>query len=180
MPNPDQNLVLVGIFGSAVGLKGEVRLKSYTGDPQAIAGYNPLQTQDGRRFEILSVRPQKDMLVARVRGIEDRTAAERLVNLKLYASRAVFGATEDEDEFFHADLIGLDVVTESGESLGRVIALFDFGAGDVLEIDPAGGGMSFFLPFTKAVVPSIDLARRRMTVIPPEETETGETPDNAR
>ena len=93
MPNPPANLVLVGVFGAAVGLKGEVRLKSYTGDPQAIAGYNPLQTQDGRRFEILSVRPQKDMLVARVRGIEDRTAAERLVNLKLYASRAVFGAT---------------------------------------------------------------------------------------
>lgn len=180
MPNPPSPLVLVGVFGAAVGLKGEVRLKSYTGDPQAIAGYNPLQTQDGRRFEILSVRPQKDMLIARVHGITDRTAAERLVNLKLYASRTAFGAPEDEDEFFHADLIGLDVVTENGETLGRVIALFDFGAGDVLEIDPAGGGMSFFLPFTKAVVPSIDLTRRRMTVIPPEETETGETPDNAR
>ena len=180
MPNPPANLLLVGIFGAAVGLKGEVRLKSYTGDPQAIAGYSPLQTDDGRRFEIVSVRPQKDMLVARVRGIADRTAAERLVNLKLYAPREAFGATEDEDEFFHADLIGLNAVTTEGETLGRVIALFDFGAGDVLEIMPAGGGMSFFLPFTRAVVPSIDIARRRMTVIPPEETETGETPDNAR
>jgi len=179
MPNPDQNLVLVGIFGSAVGLKGEVRLKSFTQDPEAVASYGPVQASDGRRFEIVSVRPQKDMLVAKVKGIADRTAAERLVNLKLYVAREALGAVADDDEFFHADLIGLDVVTAGGEKLGCVTALFDFGAGDVVEVMPSEG-KSFFLPFTKAVVPAIDLAARRMTVIPPEETESGEDPVDER
>jgi len=117
--------------------------------------------------------------VAKVKGIADRTAAERLVNLKLYVAREALGAVADEDEFFHADLIGLDVVTAGGEKLGCVTALFDFGAGDVVEVMPSEG-KSFFLPFTKAVVPAIDLAARRMTVIPPEETESGEDPVDER
>ena len=179
MTSPPANLVLVGIFGAPVGLKGEVRLKSYTGDPEAIAGYGPLRTADGRQFELVSVRPQKDMLVARVKGVADRTAAERLVNTRLFVTREALGQTEDEDEFFHADLIGLDAVTPDGERLGSVQALYNFGAGDMIEIMPPSGGKSFFLPFTKAVVPAVDLAARRMTVIPPEETETGESPDNA-
>lgn len=174
----DPSLVLVGIFGAAVGLKGEVRLKSFTGDPQAIAGYGVLCGADGRQFEITAVRPQKDMLVARVSGIADRTAAEQLVNLKLYVTRDQLGATQDEDEFFHADLIGLRAVTAGGETLGRVVALFDFGAGDVVEILPEGGDKTFYLPFTKAVVPAIDVAGGSMTVVPPAETETGEDPDH--
>lgn len=158
------NLILLGQFGAAHGLKGEVRLKTYTGDPFAIGDYGPLTTDDGRKFEITHLRDAKEVLIARVKGIADRTAAERLTNLKLYVDRSVLGEVEDEDEFFQADLIGLRVETEAGALLGEVAAIYNFGAGDVVEIRPVGGGKLVLLPFTKAAVPVVDLAGRRIVV----------------
>lgn len=161
--------VLLGVFGAPHGVKGEVRIKSYTADPLAIASYGPLWGKDGRRFEIVSARPQKDMVIARIKGIEDRTAAESLTNLKLYGQRARLGDTE-EDEFFHADLLGLEARTQDGARLGTVSGLFNFGAGDLIEITP-GTGQAMLFPFTKAVVPLVDVKNRRLIVALPNETE---------
>ena len=120
-------------------------------------------------FEIVSVRPQKDVLIARVKGLSDRDAAQALTNVKLYATRERLGEA-DEDEFFHADLVGLRAERDDGVVFGTIVALHDFGAGDVLEIKPAAGGRSVLIPFTKAVVPVVDLAGGRIVVCPPIET----------
>lgn len=162
-------LVQLGVFGAAHGVRGEVRLKSYTQDPAAIATYGPLTGSDGVTYELVTVRPQKDMLVARVRGISDRNAAERLVNIRLLAPRAVLGEAEDEDEFFHADLIGLAAETPAGDPLGRVVALHDFGAGDLLEV-ALESGRTVYYPFTKAAVPVVDIKGGRIVIEPPVET----------
>lgn len=164
-------MVLMGIFGAAVGLKGEIRIKSYTQDPLDIAAYGPLVTRDGRRFEITAIRSANEVVVARLRGLNDRTAAEALTNTELFVPRAVLGAPEDEDEFYHADLIGLAVEDAAGGRLGTVLALHDFGAGDMIEIRPASGGRPLVYPFTKAVVPVVDIAGGRIVLVPPAEVD---------
>ncbi|CAM5775584.1 ribosome maturation factor RimM [Labrys miyagiensis] len=169
MPSVPQNLVLLGVFGAAHGLKGEVRLKSYTEEPLAIANYGPLKTRTGRLIKFTSLRQQKDILVARVEGVDDRTAAEQLVNLQLFAEREALGTPEDEDEFFHADLIGLAARDEKGKLIGTVTGLYDFGAGDIVEVTPEGG-RPVLLPFTKAVVPTVDIKAGHILVVLPEET----------
>ena len=169
----------MGVFGAAHGIRGEIRLKSYTGDPMAIAAYGPLTSEDGRRFEIASARLLKDdMLVVRVKGVGDRDAAERLTNIRLFAPRTVLGAAED-GEFFHADLVGLEAVTAEGTRLGTVTGLYDFGAGDLLEVMPDGGGKPVLYPFTKVVVPVVDVAAGRIVLAPPAEieNEADETPE---
>lgn len=173
MTQPSSNLVLMGVFGAAVGLKGEIRLKSYTADPVDIAGYGPLLTRDGRAFEIISVREANEVVVVRVKGISDRTAAEKLTNIELFVPREVLGEAEDDDEFFHADLVGLNAETAAGERLGTVAALYDFGAGDMVEIKPPRGKPLVY-PFTKAVVPVVDIAGGRIVIEPPREIEGDE------
>lgn len=169
-PHPRQaGLVQLGVFGAAHGIKGEVRLKSFTGDPLAIASYGPLTDGHGRTFELVSVRAQKDMLVARVKDISDRSAAERLVNIALFVSRSVLGEP-GEDEFYHADLVGLSAETADGRPAGRVNAVFDFGAGEILEIVAADGGTPLLVPFTRDAVPVIDVAGGRIVIDPPEAT----------
>lgn len=176
MPPAPQNLVLLGVFGAAHGLKGEVRLKSYTQEPLAIANYGPLLTKSGRTIKLTSLRQAKDMLIARVEGVGDRTGAEQLVNLQLFVERDLLGTPEDEDEFFHADLIGLVARGEDGGRIGTVTGLYDFGAGDIIEVTPgdagktAGGAKPLLLPFTKAVVPVIDVKAGHIVVVLPEET----------
>lgn len=171
--SPDPTLVLMGEFGRAQGLKGEIRLKSYTADPLGIAGYGPLQAADGRRFEITDVRTAPggaaDMLVARVRGVVDRTGAEGLNRVALYVARDKLGTPEDEDEFFAADLVGLDAVDAEGIAVGRILSVPNYGGGDLLEIAPAKGGPSALLPFTRAFVPSLDIPGRRIVVALPED-----------
>ncbi len=169
-------LVLLGVFGAPHGVRGEIRLKSYTADPRAIASYGPLTTEEGRIFELVSVRPQKDVLIARVKGLASRDAAQALTHVKLYAPRERLGVAE-EDEFFHADLVGLRAEKADGERLGTIIALHNFGAGDVLEMRPAGPGPSILLPFTKEVVPVVDIPGGRVVVVPP--IETGEREPDA-
>jgi len=183
MPPAPQNLVVLGVFGAAHGLKGEIRLKSYTEEPLAIANYGPLLTKSGRQVKLTSVRQAKDVLIARVEGVGDRTGAEQLVNLQLFVERAVLGAPEDEDEFFHADLIGLVARDEAGEKIGTVTGLFDFGAGDIIEVTP-DGAKPLLLPFSKAVVPVVDIKAGHIVVILPEEggatSEDEETGDDER
>ena len=174
------NLVLVGRFGAAHGVRGEVRLKSFTGDPAAIGDYSPLLGADGaRRFNLLALRHVRDdMFVARVEGVSDRTGAEALVNVDIYIRKADLPPAEEE-EFYHSDLIGLSAHLENGELIGAVVDVLNFGAGDILEVSPASGGETLLFPFTRAVVPHVDIAARRLTIAPPHESEVreGETGD---
>jgi 16S rRNA processing protein RimM len=160
--------IVVAQIGAAHGIRGEVRLFSFTGDPMAVAGYGPLETEDGSRsFEIEAVRPAKDHLVARLRGVHDRDAAEQLRNIKLYVPRSRL-PPPDEEEYYHADLVGLAVVARDGSALGTVVAIQNYGAGDLVEVAPAAGGPTVMLPFTETVVPVVDIAAGRLVVEPPE------------
>ena len=170
---PDPNLVLLGEFGRAHGLTGEVRLKSYTGDPQAIAGYGALLTSDGRTLAFADVRPapgsSPDMLIARVKGVSGRSAAEALNRVALFVPRDRLAAPEDDDEVYAADLIGAAAVDEAGTLVGTIVAVPNYGGGDLLELRPPNGGATALLPFTKAFVPVLDVAQRRVTVAAPED-----------
>jgi 16S rRNA processing protein RimM len=156
--------VCLGQIGAAHGLRGEVRLRSFTSDPAAITGYGPLETEDGRVFEIERLRPAKDHFVASFSGIRDRAAAERLVNLKLYVPRERLPAPAQSDEFYHADLIGLAVIDPAGRTVGTVIAIHNFGAGDLVEVQPETGNQTELVPFDAINVPTVDIAARRIVV----------------
>jgi 16S rRNA processing protein RimM len=165
------DLVLVGEFGRAHGLKGEVRLKSHTGDPQDIADYKPLQASNGRTYSLKNVRPAPggapDLLIAIVDGIATREASEALNRVQLYVERDKLPPPDEEDEFLLADLIGLSVQNEAGEVIGTVVDVPNYGGGDLLEIAPALKGPTAFLPFTKAFVPVVDIAAKRIVAAPP-------------
>ncbi|MBF9233033.1 ribosome maturation factor RimM [Microvirga alba] len=168
-----EDLVLVGEFGRAHGLKGEVRLKSYTADPAAIADYNPLTAADGRSLSLKNARQAPggaaDMLVVRVEGVSSREGAEALNRVQLYLERAKLPEPDEEDEFLLADLIGLPVQNETGTVLGTIIDVPNYGGGDLLEIAPALTGPTAFLPFTKAFVPVVEIAQKRIVIAPPED-----------
>ena len=156
--------VCLGQIGAAHGVRGEVRLRSFTAEPAAIANYGPLETEDGRVFEIETLRPGKDHFVATLSGVADRNAAAALVNVKLYVPRERLPKPEEPDEFYHADLIGLAVVDRAGQRLGTVVAIHNFGAGDLIEVRQAEGAATQLLPFDAATVPEIDVAAGRMVV----------------
>lgn len=147
--------VLVAVIGAAHGIKGEVRIKTYTADPLALANYNPLKTKDGRAFDVLSVRPQGTVVVARLKGVTDRNQAEALNGVELFAAREAL-PEEDEGEFFHDDLIGLAVRDETDAAIGRVKAVHNFGGGDILELERPGQP-SVMIPFSNAAVPLVDV-----------------------
>ena len=162
----------VARIGAAHGVRGEVKLWPFTEDPLAVANYGRLETADGtRQFEIESLRPAKDFLVARLKGIDDRNTAEMLRNIDLFVPRERLPEIEEEDTYYHSDLVGLAAVTPEGAEIGKVIAIHNFGAGDLVEIAPTGGGQTLMLSFTEAVVPEVDLQARRMLVVPPAESE---------
>jgi 16S rRNA processing protein RimM len=155
------------------GLRGEVKVKSFTADPVAVKDYGPLQSEDGlTSFEIETLRAAnaKGHLIARLRGVADRATAERLRNVRLFVPRERLPPA-GADEFYHADLIGLVAVTNEGTEVGTVVAVHDFGAGDILELKPHTGCTTLMLPFNETFVPSIDLAGRRIVVAPPKEQE---------
>jgi 16S rRNA processing protein RimM len=160
-------LILIARVGAAHGVRGEVRVKPFGLDGEAIGDHGPLRSHDGaRRLTVDRVRPiAGGMVIVKFIGIDDRTAAERLNHLDLFVERAAL-PEPDEDEFYHADLIGLAVVTVAGEPIGHVIAVQDFGAGDLLEVDRPGKP-SVFVPFTKAVVPTVEIAKGRVVIDPP-------------
>ena len=167
--------ICVARIGAAHGVRGAVKLWTFTEDPLAVKDYGPLMTKDGaRQFELAQVREAKDHLVVTLKGIATRDAAERLNGLELYVPRDRLPET-DNDEYYHADLIGLAAVNAADEPLGRVIAIHNFGAGDIIEIAPAKGA-TLLLPFTNAVVPTVDLAGGRVVIELPQEVEGDEAP----
>jgi len=166
--------ICVARIGAAHGVRGAVKLWTFTEDPLAVQAYGPLITKDGsRQFEVATAREAKGHLVATLKGVATREEAERLNGIELYVARDQLPATDD-DEYYHADLIGLAAVTAGDAPLGRVIAIHNFGAGDIIEIAPPHGP-TLLLPFTNAVVPTVDLAAGRVVVELPEEIE-GDAP----
>jgi 16S rRNA processing protein RimM len=164
--------IRVARIGAAHGIRGEVKLWSFTENPLAVANYGPLETEDGaRRFEIEAARPGKDFLVARLKGVADRNAAETLRNTDLFVPRDRLPPIEEADTFYHADLVGLAAINADGTALGTITAIHNFGAGDLIEIAPVAGGEMLLLPFTDTTVPTIDLKTRRVIVAPPEAIE---------
>lgn len=156
--------VCIATIGAAHGTGGEVRLWPHTGRAEDVAAYGPLEAADASAvFEIVSLRPGKGFMVARLKGIADRTAAERLCNTDLYVPRARLPAPAP-DEYYHADLIGLVAQDAAGRAVGTVTAVHNFGAGDILEIAPAAGGETVMQPFSRAAVPSVDVAGGHLVV----------------
>jgi len=169
--------ICIARIGAAHGVRGAVKLWTFTEDPLAVKAYGPLLTKDGARsFEVATAREAKGHLVATLKGIATREDAERLNGLELYVAREKLPATE-EDEYYHADLIGLAAVNAASEPIGRVTAIHNFGAGDIIEIAPAHGA-TMLLPFTNAVVPTVDVAAGRVVIELPDEI-VGEDPSNA-
>ncbi len=176
--NPGPDWVCLGHVAGVVGVRGEIKIKPYTETPESVASYGPVTFYPGmRRVTVKVVRSMKDGLALRVDGVADRTAAEALKGLRLYVLRSVLPEIADEDDFYHADLIGLRVEDEAGVVLGTVKAIHDFGAGDVLEV--TGGDKPLLLSFTKAVVPVVDIKGGRVVVSPPEsDPESDDEPDH--
>ncbi len=167
--------ICVGQLGAPHGVRGEMRLRSFTADPPAVAGYGPFETEDGRVIAIESLRPAKDHFVATLAGIRDRNAAERLVNTKLFVPRDRLPEIGEEDEFYHADLVGLCAVSPAGEKLGTVVAVHNFGAGDLIEVRFDASNTTEFVAFNEVNVPAVDLGAGRIVVRPaPLAGESGE------
>lgn len=163
-------MIAVAEIGAAHGVKGEVRLRSFTEVPADVATYGPLVADDGRTFEIVSARPaagssSKEMLIVRLKGVDDRNAAEALTGTRLSIPYDRLPPA-DEGEYYHTDLIGLSAVTPDGMSLGTVVSVQNYGAGDLIEIAPARGE-TMLVSFTDAAVPEVDIAGGRIVVVPP-------------
>jgi 16S rRNA processing protein RimM len=166
--------ICVARIGAPHGVRGAVKLWTFTEDPFAVLDYGPLVTKDGARtFEVADAREAKGHLVATLKGVASREDAERLTGVELYVSRDKLPETDD-DEYYHADLIGLAAVDAVGAPIGRVVAIHNFGAGDIIEIAPPDGP-TLLLPFTNAVVPTVDLKAGRVVIEMPAEI-IGEDP----
>ncbi|MBU2960589.1 ribosome maturation factor RimM [Citreicella sp. C3M06] len=160
--------ICVGTISGAFGVHGEVRLKSFTADPEAIADYAPLTTEDGSRsFDVQITRPLKGGFAARLSGVRSKEDADALNGTQLFAPRDRLPSLPD-DEYYHADLIGLTVVDPGGVEIGTVKAVLNHGAADLLELIVPGASRTVLLPFTLAAVPTIDLAAGRIVADPPE------------
>ena len=158
--------VCVGQIGAAHGVRGQVRLRSFTADPQAVASYGPFETEDGQVVAIEALRPVKDHFVATLAGIRDRDAAARLVNVKLFVPRERLPEISEADEFYHADLIGLLAVNPAGDRLGTVVAVHNFGAGDLIEVRLDAKDKTELIAFNEIDVPSVDLGAGRIVIQP--------------
>jgi 16S rRNA processing protein RimM len=164
-----ENLILVGAFAGAVGLKGEVKLASFTAERAAIGRYGPLLAEDGRAFEIVSLRANSKGFAARVKGIDTREQAEALARVALYLPRAALPPPAGNEDYYVADLIGLQALTPNSETLGAIVAVQNFGAGDLLEVRLVGGERTILVPFTRAVVPGVDLMAKHVVIMAPKE-----------
>ncbi len=172
--------VCVAKIGAAHGLRGEVRLFTFTREPMAVRDYGPFEDESGKRSLVLNaVRDAGDHLVARFEGVNDRDAARALTNVSLYVPRERLPQPE-ADSFYHADLVGLRVRGRDGRALGTVKAVQDYGAGDILEIAPTTGGEAVMLPFVEAFVPEVDLEGGIIVVDPPVGIFEGEKADESR
>ena len=162
--------VCVGAVAGAHGVRGEVRIKSFTRQPEDIAAYGPLENETGDRIFTLTLRRRtRGLLIGSLEGVSDRAAAEALRGTRLYVDRARLPAPEDEDEFYHADLLGLSAIDGGGNRCGKIAAILPAGDAAVLEIDPGGGRETILVPFTREYVPEIDIAAGCIVIDPPEE-----------
>lgn len=160
--------ICVGVFAGAFGVKGEVRLKSFTAEPEAIADYGPLTDEAGHRsFGLEITRAIKNGFAANVEGVATKEAADALRGVQLFAEREALPNLPD-DEFYHSDLIGLAVYDTGGKVLGTVSAVHNHGAGDILELSGPGLKTPLLLPFTREAVPTVDLTAGRIVADPPE------------
>ena len=167
--------LLMGRIGAAHGIKGEVRIQSFTEDPLALVAYGPLSTdKPGLTIKILTARTTTNVLVARLEGVNDRNAAEKLNGVELYVDRTLLPEPDDEDDFYHADLIGLKARLADGSEIGEVTAVPNFGAGDLLEIRDPRSGDTYLYPFSKAVVPEVRIKDGYLMIDPPIEADPGE------
>jgi len=163
---PAAKRICVGVITGAHGVQGAVRVKSFTADPKDVARYGPLEDESGeRRLSLRLVGSAKGVVIAHLAGIADRDRAEGLRGLRLYLQRAALPPAAEE-EYYHADLIGLEAALADGTALGHVRAVHDFGAGDTLEIERLAGPPAM-VPFTRAIVPIVDLAAGRLVLDPP-------------
>lgn len=168
-----EDRVCLGVVAGAHGVRGLVKVKSFTEDPAKVAAYGPVSDEGGRRrwtLELAGRAPGKaaDVVLVRMEGVGDRDAAQALHGVRLYVERSALPPLDEAEAYYHADLIGLRVEDRDGRSLGRVRAVENYGAGDVLEVEQPDGG-SLLLPFIRAVVPLVDLAGERLVAEPPEE-----------
>lgn len=169
MPPEGRKRVCLGRAIGARGLKGEVRIKTFTQDPLAFAGYGQLEDEAGTRtFKIEKASPAKDGIVVRIKGVATREAADALKGVEFFVDRARLPEADNEEEFYFADLVGMVAVSGDGAALGQIIAVHNYGAGDLLDIRPATGGKSVLVPFTKEIVPDIDMDAGWLLVLPPE------------
>ena len=172
MSRKHEHLVVMGVITTAHGIRGEVKLRSFAEVPEDIASYGPLLLDDGpETVEIERLRPTKGAFIAKLKGIEDRNAAELLRGKQLKLPRERLPEIEEEDTFYHSDLVGLKAEKSDGAPAGEVVAVHDFGAGDLLEIRPEGTRETYYLPFTKEAVPEVDIAGGRIVIDPPPELE---------
>ncbi len=168
----DDRRVCLGVVTGAHGVQGLVRIKSFTADAQDIASYGPLEDEHGeRRFAVELKGAVKGVLLAKLPGVADRNAAEALKGVRLYVRRSALPAP-DEEEYYHADLVGLAAEQADGAALGEVRAVFDHGAGTHLEVGRPGE-RTVLVPFTRAAVPVVDLTARRVVIVLPEELVAG-------
>lgn len=169
------NRILMGQIGAPHGIRGQVRITPYTQDPEAIGSYGPLDTdRDGLTISLTKLRLQKNVIIAHVKGVGDRDAAEKLNGVSLFVDRSRLPEPDDEDDFYHADLIGLDARLTSGVVIGKVSAMPNFGGGDLIEVRDPQSGDTFLYPFTKAVVPEIHIAEGYLVIEAPLDAPEGE------
>ncbi len=172
--------VIIAEVGAPHGVRGAVRVKTFTADPGDLGAYGPLTTEDGRSLTVVEARPDKTVLVVRFAEIDSREAAQALKGQRLHAERTALPDDDDTDAFYHADLIGLAAVDMQGERLGEIVALHDFGAGDLLDVKVAKGP-SVLVPFTREIVPEVDIAGGRVVIDPlPGLFDAPETPKRKR
>lgn len=163
-----EDRIIVGAISGAFGIQGEVRIKSFCADPAAIGDYTPLTSEDGtREFQLKLSRPINNGFAGRIKGVDTKEQADALKGITLFTRRDVLPSLPD-DEFYHTDLIGLDVFDTGGTKLGRVHTVVNHGAGDLLEVLGPNVKVAVLLPFTKAAVPTVDLASGRIITDPPD------------
>jgi 16S rRNA processing protein RimM len=161
--------IRVAKIGAAHGIRGEVRLFVDADDPRSVEKLGPLEDESGaRRFKIAALREASGHVIVRFEGIADRNAAERLTHTELFVARERLPKQKDANSFYQADLVGLRAETKDGAPLGTVVAIQNYGAGDILEIAPDGGGATFMIPFVDRFVPTVDVERERVVVDPPD------------
>lgn len=163
MMGAPRDMVLVGVIVGAHGIKGEVKLKSFTSDPLSIGRYGPLQSTSGQSFEITKLKAAKDDFIASLKTVIDRNAAEALKGTELFVAREMLPKLKSHEAYAH-DLMGLDVVLENGTALGKLVAMPNYGAGDLLEVAVEGNTETVLIPFTNAFVPQEDFSTGKIIV----------------